>query len=185
MLVNQIINDLLSLMDQTVFSASLDRSLRYLLCAVPETPIPIAEMTRYNLSYLSIENLTSICDEDTTTFTLKINIPNLYPRLIDELKDRFSLNIKGICESPIVKGLVFESRFLQNHTLNPLTIATSGTTTYTFPALIPAPTQLCSTVDGLILNQLNHLRPGHPAIDGVCLAKDTNWGFVSAAYTGL
>ena len=134
-------------------------------------------MTRYNLSYLSIENLTSICDKDTTTFTLKINIPNLYPRLIDELKDRFSLNIKGICESPIVKGLVF-----LNHALNSLTIATSSTTTYAFPALIPAPTQLCSTVDVLILNQLNHLRPGHP---GVCLAKDTNWGFVSAAYTGL
>ena len=173
-LVNQIIEELLLLMDQAVFSVALDRSLRYLLCAVQETPIPIAEMTRYNLSYLSFENLTSICDKDTTTFTLKINIPNLYPRLIDELKDRFSLNIKGICESPIVKGLVFESRFLQNDTLNSLTVATNSTTTYTFPALIPAPTQLCSAVDVLVLNQLNHLRPGHPAIDGVCLAKDIN-----------
>ena len=91
-----------------------------------------------------------------------------------ELLSQFDHGIDTVRESPVVQGLAFESKFLQDSQLNDLHVKginRDGIKDFYFPIFPHARLQENGAVTKLSKGQLYHLRHGHPAIDAVCVVK--------------
>ena len=80
----------------------------------------------------------------------------------------------------VVRGYLFEESFLHFRELSSLSIQAVNANdpsckSFRFPSLTPAlEQQMGALITSLSNNLIYHLRSGHPAIDGVCVAKEVS-----------
>ena len=143
------------------------------VCARHNATLNDAQLTQYGQSYLQFERLL-MCEGDK----VKLLFPPMYDRIVQELKDKYISHDEQVLQLPIVREYMFENCFLQCKDLHCLSVSAvmeeaGDPHTFIFPSLVSASQQESGPVDQLIENQICHLRPCHPAIDGVCVAVDS------------
>ena len=166
-------------MKSKVFITTMSKCHKWLVFAVQETPIPIEEKLEYMSSYVALEHLTYLKEQRGSTFVIEQSFPMFYEYLTKELVTRFDRGDTDVRNSPLVQGLVFESKFLQNEELHDVHIKglnINGHKCFYFPSFPHARLQEDKPVTELSNGQLYHLRKGHPAIDAVCVAEDQQSG---------
>lgn len=185
--MRQLATDLISTMNYPVFNRSLKDCLIWLEYARHGTPLNSGEKSTYMGSYLHEEHLTTCIEEsedegesERKIHTIKLLIPSMYSILLEQLKAKFHLrDDHHVLEHPVVRGYVFEERFLQCESLHFLSVwavnaENASAQAYTFSSLLPALFQQKKAITAMTENQIYHLRPKHPAIDGVCVAEEAN-----------
>ena len=161
-------------LDDPVYAGTFNSCLSFLECARQNAVLTTSQLQEYTQCYLHREYLTTLESDK-----VKLCFPPMYKVIVDQLKNKFEDHVEKVLALPIVKGYVFESRFLQSKSLHQLIISAVmeeavPPKTFTFSSLISASVQELGPIeDELIENKIYHLRPGHPAIDGVCLAVDS------------
>ena len=168
-------HDFIESMKSEVFVNTMSKCHQWLVYAVHGTRIPINEEVDYTSSYVALEHLTYLKERDDNTFVIEQSFPMFYEFLAKELVNRFRRGDTEICNTPIVQGLIFESKFLQNSELHDMHIKglnKDGQKSFYFPLFPHARCQEDKPVRQLSIGQLYHLRSGHPAIDGVCIAME-------------
>lgn len=134
----------------------------------------------YMSSYVHYECLTYCVENpDRNQFNIKMYIPAVYPYLMCELKKMYRGKQSNVHCIPTVQGFLFEEAFfkaeqLQTHPLSikAVNINNPFPCRFKFSTLTPAAFQQTSAITSMLIpGYMYHLRPGHPAIDGVCVAS--------------
>ena len=163
-------------LDDPVYASAFNGCLALLECARHNVALNPIQLQQYSQSYLQEEYLMEL-ERDGEDNRLKFLFPHI---IVTELKNKFDCSAQNVLALPIVKGYVFEGRFLQCNNLHHLTISTvreEAVTpkTFMFSSLVSATVQETQPIQHRLAdNQIYHLRPKHPAIDGVCVAIDSN-----------
>ena len=181
-------NKLLTIVDNLLTSTShefyqhlIEESFTWLTYAIEERHIPKSEESIYFSSYVACECLTCKEDEDGDYFTLRMVFPNFYETFVKKCFQLFKTSsddmIKGC---PSVQGLIFEYEFLTHTKLRTLTVSaindeTTKPRTFSF-CMDPAYCQMQNALSSLTPSCLHYLRPGHRAINAVCLTAETGTG---------
>ena len=176
--LRHIMTNLIETMNAEVYADTLENCQKWLLCAEQEHPISQSEMNDYVLSYVALEHLAYIDKETSTEFFLLPSFPKLYStfeKICMECSKNPTYDL--IRRSAVVQGLVVEHQFLHHHKLHELEVTTvtcgnDDPHKSTFYISSTSPSQYKTALQQLSLSCLHHLRPGHPAIDAVCLTKN-------------
>ena len=129
--------------------------------------------------YSVLRNCELLPVDDEGSPRIELLFPPMYSQLVEWLNGDLMNRKEEVLALPIVQGYVFEERFLQCSDLHRLTISavmqeTGAPQSFTFSSLVPASMQQTGTLRHLLAdNEIYHLRPKHPAIDGVCVAVDS------------
>lgn len=171
-----ITENLIRVMNDDLYGDTLEDCHTWLIYAMQEYPIPQDKKRQYKTSYVALEYLTSIAKEDDKFFFLKLVFPMLYETFVKKCVS-FSKKPSYHClaSSAIVQGLMFEQEFLHCdmlHELSVTTVSSGGIKKFTFNVSI-MPDQCETALIQLSASCLHHLRPGHRAIDAVCLTSVT------------
>lgn len=173
--ITQLTRRFISTLNDPVYSSTFNDCLMFLEYYRHNIRLSSTQIGRYEQSYLHLEYLTVLEDEDDGA-RIKLIFPPMYDVIVTELKSRFEKRDTEVLELPFVQGYMFENRFLQCKDLHSLTIyAMEGNSlsvkTFSFSSLISASVQETKPIkDDLRDNEIRHLRQQHPAIDGVCVA---------------
>lgn len=176
--INELTRTFISMLHDEVYVTTFNGCLTLLECARHNVHLKPSQVEQYNRSYLKQEYLT-VLEGDKESPRIKLLFPPMYNEIVQRLKDKFEDQDAKVCALPIVKGYVFESRFLQNRDLSELSISAMNEagvlpTRFKFSSLISAFEQQSGPIRCLTDNEICHLRPQHPTIDGVCVALDSN-----------
>ena len=176
--INELTRTFISTLRDEVYGTTFNSCLTFLECARHNVNLEPFQVEQYNDSYLKKEYLT-VLEGDKESPRIKLLFPPMYNKIVQQLKSKFEDNDAKVCALPIVKGYLFENRFLQNRQLSYLSIsaineAEMEPTEFKFTSLIPATKQQSGAIRCLTDNQICHLRPKHPAIDAVCVALDSD-----------
>ena len=172
----------LSTLSDTAYRSVFNDCLVLLECARHHTSLSSALIDKYKDSYLNLEYLAMLEENEVngkSHTTLKLIFPPMYNVIVDELKQRYSQQNDDVINLQIVRGYIFEKRFLQCKDLHSLTILALGTKhtnpkKLIFSSLTTATVQETDPIRDMIEDEIHHLRPKHPAIDGVCVAFESN-----------
>ena len=158
-----------------VFMDTIEQCHVWLGFAIQEYPIPIRCISQYYNSYCAYEHLTYVRDKNDTHFVLQIAFPNLYKIFVEKCMSNAVPDC--IYKSPAVQGLIFEEQFLHHYMLHDLNVTAiardNSSKAFAFTIASSAP-QLDGALSKISLFCMHHLRPGHRAIDAVCLSRDQN-----------
>ena len=178
----KIVDDLLTSMPRKLYLQFIENSFTWLTYAIEERHIPKSEEDNYSLSYVAREYLTCKEDKDGGYFTLRIVFPDFYETFVKQCSQLFktSSNDDMIKRCPSVQGLIFEHEFLTHTGLRTLTVSAINEEeinprTFSF-CINPAYCQMQDALSSLSPSCLHYLRPGHRAIDAVCLTAETESG---------
>ena len=176
-----IMDNLIITMKDELYTDTLENCQMWLLYAEQEHPISLSEMDGYSDSYVAHEYLTYIEKETETHFFLLPSFPKLYSTFAKKCMEYYSSPVHDLIKrSAVVQGLVFEREFLHHNNLHELSVTTvtcgnDETHKFTF-SIFSTPSSPCQcegALQQLSFSCLYHLRPGHPAIDAVCLTSNT------------
>ena len=173
-----IVGRLIDTIKDEVYHNSIENCHRWLMCAEQQYPILLSEKSKYTQSYVAREYLTYVDTENKTHFYLSPAYPMLYATFASLLMEKFSNTSHAIARSAVVQGLVFEHKFLHHPglrgDLNVTTVTKDNIIhKFTFNLSTLSPPQCNTALQQLSLSCLHHLRPGHPAIDAVCLTTNS------------
>ena len=176
-----IVENLLTSMSRELYQDFIEDSFTWLTYAIEERHIPKLEECDYSQSYVAHECLTCKEDKDGDYFTLRIVFPGFYETFVKKCSRLFkSSSDDMIKRCPSVQGLIFEHEFLTHTNLRTLTVSAINdqtTTPETFSFFInPAYCQMQKALISLTQSCLHYLRPGHRAIDAVCLTTEIESG---------
>ena len=177
--ITELTRTFISTLRDEVYGTAFNSCLTFLECARHNVNLKPSQVQQYKKkSYLKKEYLT-VLEGDKESPRIKLLFPPMYNTIVQQLKSKFADHDAKVCALPIVKGYLFENRFLQNRHLSYLSISAMNEaevqpTRFTFTSLIPATEQQSGAIRCLTDNEICHLRPQHPAIDGVCVALDSN-----------
>ena len=174
--LQNITENLIQVMNDKLYDDTLENCHTWLIHAMQEYPIPQNKMDDYTTSYVALEYLTVIAEKDDKFFFLKLVFPMLYETFVKKCVSCFKKpSYEYLASSAIVQGLMFEQEFLHCDMLRELSVTTickSGLKKFTFN-VSTMPNQCETALIQLSASCLHHLRPGHRAIDAVCLTSDT------------
>ena len=176
--ITELTRTFISTLRDEVYGTTFNGCLTFLECARHNVNLKPSQVEQYKRSYLKKEYLT-VLEGDKESPRIKLLFPPMYNKIVQQLKSKFEDHDAKVCALPIVKGYLFESRLLQNRHLSDLSISAMNEaevqpTRFRFSSLIPAYEQQSGPIRCLTDNEICHLRPQHPAIDGVCVALDSN-----------
>ena len=178
--LGKIVNNLLTSMSRELYQEFIEDSFTWLTYAIEERHIPKSEEDDYSLSFVARECLTCKEDKDDGYFTLHIVFPGFYETFVKKCSQLFKTSSNDMIKRcPSVQGLIFEHEFLTHTELRTLTVSAinEATKPRTFSFCInPAYCQMQDALSSLSPSCLHYLRPGHRAIDAVCLTAEIGSG---------
>ena len=109
-------------LEKPVYETIFNDCLVFLECARHGVALNDAQLEHYDDSYLQRKYLTEL-ESDKEGTKIKFLFPSMYKRIVDLLKTKFENHDQKVCSLPIVRGYVFENRFLQSKDLHCLTVS--------------------------------------------------------------
>ena len=171
--IRELAKTFISTLQNEVYKSAFNDCLVLLECARHNAALNPTQLAEYRQSYLHIERLMMLEGDK-----VKLLFPPMYNLIVKRLKDKYVRHDEQVLQLPIVQGYMFENRFLQCKDLHRLSVSAvmeeaGDPHTFIFPSLVSASQQESGPINLLMENQICHLRPSHPAIDGVCVAVDS------------
>ena len=168
------ISSLIQVLDSRVFFRAMIRCYTFLVYAANSIAIPTGDVDAYKTSYIAREQITYDYKNHGEVY-IGLYFPRVYKYLMEMLCDNLEdySSDEAIRAMPAFQGLLFEKRVCENlHQLNIHAINQEDQVKDWCFVIVDSISSK-DAVSALSVNILHHLRPGHPAIDAVCLVESS------------
>ena len=168
------------------------RHFRWVMNGLPQTiemfyyasisePLCITRLEEYLKTWVAVERITYISQQNHDNFTLSVNFPTIWPHLMEILQEASETREDSSSHcTDIINGYCFEANVCKQITkLNiEYIVGDENRSVSTFDILVHASQPAGAPLTKMVKGVLYHLRMKHPVIDAVGLltdARNTDW----------